>query len=166
MELTPILPQDTKILQRLLTDRTIGKTYMLPDYQDPQLALPLVERMIQLSRDPDRFVRAIRLQGQMIGFLNDPEIQNGCIELGYVIDPDKHNHGYMTRALRLAIGQLLAQGYHMVKAGAFEHNAASLRVMEKAGMHRIDYTDYVEYHGVSHRCIYYAITKDEYHAEV
>lgn len=156
MQLTPLYPQDRPIMQQLLNDQQIGQTYMLPDYAKPEDALPLIHKMEQLSVDPARYLRGIRLGDTLIGFINDPEIREASIEVGYVIDPAYHGKGYMTQALQLAIAELFALGYRRVIAGAFEHNTASLRVMEKCGMKRLEHTDYVEYHGVNHRCIYYA----------
>ena len=54
---------------------------------------------------------------------------------------------------------MFSQGFETVLAGAFVENAASMRVMEKSGMTRQDYTDEIEYRGVTHTCIYYAISK-------
>ena len=64
-----------------------------------------------------------------------------------------------TAALRAAIGELFEKGHTQVVCGAFEHNLASMRVMEKAGMTRLEKTDEIEYRGKVHRCIYYGITK-------
>ena len=47
----------------------------------------------------------------------------------------------------------------MVKAGAFEENLASMRVMEKSGMHRIQQEDTIEYRGKVHRCFNYEILR-------
>ncbi|MBR4972386.1 MAG: GNAT family N-acetyltransferase [Oscillospiraceae bacterium] len=161
MTLCPFRPDDESTMLRLLTDPIIGKTYMLPDYPKPEAAIPLFHRMMDLSNNPDRYVRGIYLDGKLIGFMNDPEIQDTTIEVGYVIDPAYHNQGYMTQALTLAIQDLFSKGYTVVKAGAFEGNIASMRVMEKSGMHRIDYSDTIEYRGKNHLCIYYSIEKQE-----
>ena len=127
---------------------------MLPDFEKIEDAIPLFERLSKLSQDSSRFVRCIDVDGQAVGFLNDVEMENGSIELGYVIHPDHWNKGYATSALKLAIGQLFALGFHTVLAGAFEENPASLRVMEKAGMQKIDKMDMIEYRGAEHRCVY------------
>ena len=166
MYLRPLKQEDETTMTRLLTDPVIGKTFMLPDFPDREAAKPLFARMLELSRQEDRYIRGICLEDRLIGFLNDTEIRDGQIELGYVIDPAHHNRGYMTQALTLAIGQLLDMGFTRVVCGAFEENAASLHVMEKCGMQRQSYTDCVTYRGVSHQCIYYAIEKGYDHAEV
>ena len=57
-----------------------------------------------------------------------------------------------------SIQELFRIGYRVVRAGLFEENTASSRVMEKCGMIKIDRTDEIEYHGSNHHCIYYEIT--------
>ena len=91
--------------------------------------------------------------------INDVEIENGTIEVGYVVHPDYWGRGHATAALKLAIRELFAKGYREITAGAFHQNPASLRVMEKAGMTKIDKTDEIQYRGKTHRCIYYSIQK-------
>lgn len=159
--LRSFLPSDKEQMLDILTDKTVGKTYMLPDYTCREDATALFERLMGLSLGKDRFVRCISLGETAIGFLNEVEIKDGQIELGYVIHPQHQGKGYMTTALKLAIAALHATGWYAVICGAFEHNAASLRVMEKAGMKRIDYTDTVEYRGTSYRCIYYEARQEE-----
>ena len=97
----------------------------------------------------------------LIGFLNDVEIQDGSIELGYVIHPDFQGKGYMTNALRYAMDELFSIGYHEIICGAFEKNAASIRVMVKAGMQKLSRTDEMEYRDKRHQCVYYSIMKQE-----
>ena len=66
----------------------------------------------------------------------------------------------MTRALKSAIAELFALNYQKVVCGAFEGNKASQRVMEKAGMEKIEFTEIIEYRGVTHNCVYYEIRKE------
>ena len=97
----------------------------------------------------------ISLNGRFIGLINDVEIQDGRIELGYAIHPDFKGRGYATEVLTAAIDALFQAGISVVETGAFEENLASIRVMEKSGMTRIDKKDSIEYRGNPHRCIYY-----------
>lgn len=150
---------DQNRILEILTDKTVNRTYMLPDFDKNEDAIPLFNRLAELSHDDRHYVCCIDLNGNAIGFMNDVEIKDGCIELGYVIHPDSQGHGYMTEALWTAIRELLELGYQAVVCGAFEENLASIRVMEKCGMKRMERTDTVEYRGVSHRCVYYHITK-------
>ena len=56
-----------------------------------------------------------------------------------------------------AIQALFGMGYTAVRAGFFEGNDASRRVMEKAGMTRVDRVDFIEYRGEKRRVINYEI---------
>ena len=146
---------DQEQILDILTSEKVNKTYMLPDYKTRNDAVPLFCRLMELSENCDRFVRCIAVDDTAIGFVNDVEIKDGTIELGYVIHPDYHGCGYMTQALKIAITELFRLGYTEVITGAFEDNIASLRVMEKCGMEKMQHTDTIEYRGVNHQCLYY-----------
>lgn len=159
MELKTISENDQTIMLELLTSEQIKQTYMLPDFETKEDAIPLFRRLMELSVDQHRFVRGIFAGETLVGFVNDVEIKNGSIELGYVIHPKHWGKGYGTAALREAIGQLFAMGYRNVIAGAFSGNTASIRVMEKAGMKRQEKTDEITYRGRVHSCVYYSIRR-------
>ena len=159
LELRPIVEGDREAMCALLTDDIIKQTYMLPDFPDADALERMFLRLCVLSEDESRFVAGIALNGGLIGFMNDVGMENGCIELGYVIHPAHHNCGYATEALRAAIGALFEKGFVRVEAGAFEGNTASLRVMEKCGMEKIDKTEPIEYRGKIYRCVYRAIER-------
>lgn len=154
MELLPITEKDQPVMLQLLTDERIKQTFLLPDFDKKEDAIPLFQRLCRLSLEDTRFVRGIFAEKKLVGFLNDVETRNGTIELGYVIHPDFWNRGYATAALKDAISQLFSLGYREVIAGAFEENKASLRVMEKAGMEPLEKTEIIEYRGRSHACAY------------
>ena len=162
--LRSFLPEDQERILDMLTDNTVNKTYMLPDFANRADAIPLFERLVKLSCDTSRYVRCISADGKAVGFLNDVITENGKIELGYVIHPAEQRKGYMTAALKTAIKELLAAEYETVICGAFEENTASIRVMEKCGMHRIPETEIIEYRNQAHTCVYYAIIKENSHA--
>ena len=159
MLLRPIQESDCAAIVSMVTDNRVNKTYMLPDFDCPEDALPLFRRLAALSLEEARFVRAIEAEGRCVGFVNDVEITDGSIELGYVIHPDSWNRGHATAALTDAIRQLRARGFRQVITGAFQENTASIRVMEKAGMTRLNREDTIEYRGILHRCIFYGITQ-------
>ena len=161
VHLKPIAQVDLDILAELLTDDTVKQTYMLPDFGCRKDAIPLFNRLITLSLDSAHYVRGIYCDDTLIGFLNDVEIKDGSIELGYVIHPRFHGKGYMTQALKIAIEALFSAGYREVITGAFEENKASIRVMEKAGMICIEKTEEIEYRGKTHNCVYYHIEKSK-----
>lgn len=157
MELRVFTPAEEAVMLDILTNDIIKQTYILPDFEKREDALPLFRRLMDLSRNDAHFVRGIWAEEQLVGFLNDVEIADGAIELGYVIHPAHWGKGYATAALKLAIAELFRLGYQEVLAGAFAENPASLRVMEKAGMTRISKTDEIEYRGKMHQCVYYSI---------
>ena len=160
LEIKPIDPMDKESVIDLLTDETVGKTYMLPEYQCREEAEPLFQRLVHLSQDESRYVAGVYLDGRFIGMMNETEIKDHQIEMGYAYLPDYYNRGYATEAFAGAIGYLHERGFATVLAGAFAENPASLRVMEKCGMTRQSYTDEIEYRGLTRTCIYYAITKE------
>lgn len=159
LRIGPFRPTDAEAAALLLTDRIVGQTYMLPEYTSPQEALPLFQRLLELSQTPGRYVAGIYLEDHLIGLINETEVDGQRIELGYALLPAYHNRGYATQALTGAIAYLFAQGFAQITAGAFEENIASLRVMGKSGMERMDHEDTVNYRGKEHRCIYYHVQK-------
>lgn len=161
LELRALSRRDREAALDLLTDKSIGKTYMLPDFAAREDAAPLFQKLMELSLEEGRYIRGIYLKDYLIGFLNDVEIENGSIELGYLIHPDHQGRGYMTEALRAAIRELFGLGFRRVVAGAFEENAASVRVMIKAGMSKMEKSEDIEYHGTTHHCVYYSVVKDD-----
>ena len=161
LTLKPFAQNDAGSALDLLTNDVIKNTYMLPDFEKREDALSLFQGLMKLSLDESHYVRGIYLGEHLIGYLNDVEIENASIELGYLIHPDFHSCGYMTEALCGAIEDLFRRGYREVIAGAFEENKASLRVMMKAGMSRLEKQDEIDYCGKIHRCIYYSKKKQE-----
>lgn len=153
--LRKILPGDRERMLDILTSEKVNKTYMIPDFPNREAALPLFHRLMDMSENGSRYVRAIALEDSLIGFVNQVEITDTAIELGYVIHPDFHGKGYMTQALKLATEEVFAKGLREVITGAFSTNAASIRVMEKCAMARLDKTDQIEYRGINHTCVYY-----------
>ena len=154
--LRPILETSLESLAALFTDDTVKQTYMVPDFPHREAAVKFAGRIRQLSLDPGRYVAGIYLDTQLIGLMNETEVSGDSIEVGYAILPQFQNRGYCTEALVGAIAYFFDRGFSQVIAGAFEENAASLRVMEKSGMLKIQKTDEAEYRGKTHRCVYYA----------
>lgn len=153
---------DREQVIRILRNEEIIKTFMLPEFEDDAAAERLFRKILLLSLQKEHFERAICLDDKMIGFINDVEIQDGTVELGYVIHPDYQNRGYATEALTASIQELFRQGYSRIQAGYFEENPASRRVMEKSGMHPISRVDTLQYRGNLHKCLYYEIKKEEF----
>ena len=150
---------DKEKMLEMLCDESIKKTYMIPDFVDRAAAEKMLAAFMRLSLDESRYVGAICLDGEIIGFMNDTGIEGGSIEMGYVISPKHQNKGFCTEAMSGAIDYLFEKGFSEVICGAFEENAASLRVMKKCGMKMLHKTDVIEYRGERHNCIYYSKIK-------
>ena len=157
--LKPVTEADQDAALDLLTNDLVKKTYMLPDFERREDAIPLFRRLVDLSNGTTRYLRGIYLQDHLIGYLNEVEKEEKSMEVGYLIHPDCHGKGYMTEALVAFIEDLFSLGLEEVIAGAFEGNAASERVMIKSGMKKMDRYDTVEYRNETHPCFYYHITK-------
>lgn len=157
--LQSIQTQSLDALVELLTDDTVKQFYMVPDFQNREDAVLLARRLIDMSALPNRFIFGIYLKDTLIGILNETEVTDYRIEVGYAILPRYHNRGYGTEALSGAIGFLFDRGYEEVLAGAFEENVSSIRVMQKSGMKKLDRRDEIGYRGAVHSCVYYAARK-------
>jgi RimJ/RimL family protein N-acetyltransferase len=77
--------------------------------------------------------RSDELVGDFVLWLHGPE--QG--EIGFIVHPDHHGHGYATEAGRVLLGLAFeGLGLHRVIGCAEARNAASARVLEKLGMRR------------------------------
>lgn len=155
--LRPFAAEDENDALEIFLSDEVKKTYMLPDFKSKDEATALFQRIMKMSLDKDRIVYAIARGRKVIGFINEVDKGEDFIELGYVINPAYKNNGYATMALSASIKELKRMGYKTVKAGYFEENIASRRVMEKCGMTQISFTEEIEYRGKIHRCIYFEI---------
>ena len=154
LRLQPMRLEDAENAIRILRHDRVKMTYMVPDL-DREGANKLFLRLMELSVNDAHYVRGIYLENNLIGWINDTEIADSCVELGWVIDPNFHNRGIATEAVKAAIADLFGSGFRVVTAGAFAENTASIRVMEKAGMQRVERQDQIDYRGKSHLCVYY-----------
>lgn len=148
---------DKKAFLDIIDTKSVAETYMLPDFKSGAEIDALFEHFIKLSEDKSRFVYGIYADGGLVGFINDVEIKESFVEIGYVVNPSYSGRGYATEGVKQVIRKIFGAGYPTVRAGAFETNTASFRVMEKCEMKRIAYEDDIEYRGKTHHCIYYEI---------
>ena len=157
LTIRPFREDDKEKMLEMLYDESIKKTYMIPDFDNVEASEKLFTAFMRLSLSPDRYVGAICLDGELIGFMNDTEIIGDSIEIGYVISPKHQNKGFCTEALCGAIDHLFEKGFSEIICGAFEENKASIRVMQKSGMKPMPKTEVIEYRGKEHNCVYYSI---------
>ena len=159
LTIRPFCEDDKEKMLEMLYDESIKKTYMIPDFESVEAAEKLFSAFMRLSQDESRYVGAICLDDELVGFMNDTEIVDSTVEMGYVISPSHQNKGFCTEAMCGAIDYLFEKGFSKVVCGAFEENEASIRVMQKCGMKLLPKTDVIEYRGKKHNCIYYSKVK-------
>ena len=150
---------DFDAMMSVLKNDVVAATYRIPDLETREAELELFEYLRDISQREDRYLFGIFLDGKLIGLINDCEINDECIEMGYALHPDYHNQGYTTEAFSAVIKSLLSKGFTEIIAGAFEDNLASIRVMEKCGMKRTKMTSETEYREKTHKCVYYSIKR-------
>lgn len=160
LEIKPYQDADEKAMIELLTNQKIKESFMIPDFETEKEAINMFKKLQAFSYSEEHYERGIYIDNKLIGFVNDVEIGDGVIELGYVIHPDHQNIGYASEMLQAVIDELFREGFHQIVAGAFENNAASIQVMQKCGMKKIAKEEDICYHGVFHHCYYYAVFRD------
>ena len=80
---------DRDHLIALLTNHEVRKTFMVPELKTTSEQMQMFDVLKAMSHSPEHFVRGIYLHDDLIGFLNDVEIDGKEIEIGYVIHPSK-----------------------------------------------------------------------------
>lgn len=145
----------------LISNDEISKTFILPDFKFDDDKIALFERLKQLSLSDERLIWGIYLENRLCGFINEVDKSESFVEVGYVIHPSFSNRGYATEALEAFIKEAFRLGFPTVRAGAFEENEASMKVMKKCSMKKIDHSEIIEYRGKNHNCIYYEIKREE-----
>ena len=150
---------DESAMVAILRDERVSATFMLPDFADDEAAAQLFRRLMAMSQGTERYVRGAYDGDRLVGFINQVERNGSVVEVGYVVAPDCWHCGYATQMLRVAISDLFAMGCTAVRAGYFDGNAASGRVMEKCGMLPCTGEDEVLYRGTKRRCRYRIIRK-------
>lgn len=157
--LKPYRDEDQEAMIELLTNEKIKETFMIPDFRSREEAILMFQKLKEFSYNINHYELGIYKEETLIGFINDVDMKEDKIELGYVIHPEFQNQGYATEVLAAAIEDLFQKGFHEIITGAFASNVASCRVMEKCGMKRIDKEEDIFYHNQSQHCIYYSIKK-------
>ncbi|MBO2528191.1 MAG: N-acetyltransferase [Clostridiales bacterium] len=158
LTLKPLSDSDRDAMKELMTNETIKKTFMIPDACSDEALEKMFAALKRQSNSDDHYFRGIYLDNALIGFINDVEIKDKSIEIGWAVHPKHHNRGYATEAAKRVIEDLFSLGYTKVVAGAFIENPASFKVMEKLGMKPNGFSENIDYHGSLHRCDYYEIT--------
>ena len=124
-----------------------------------------------LANDGDSLSLAVVLKAssEVIGdgslFLLSAEHRQG--EIGFIIHPDHHGHGYATETARSLLQLAFeAFGLHRVIGRLEPRNAASARVLERLGMrHEAHFVENEFVKGEWQSELVYAILEDEWQAE-
>ncbi len=161
LEMKPYQDNDQDAMIELLTNQRIREGFILPEFETENDAVGMFKKLQAYSLSDKHYERGIYKEDQLIGFVNDVEIEDGVIELGYVIHPNYHNQGYASEMLQAVIEELFQQGFRQIVAGAFEENTASFQVMKKCGMKKISKEEDMCYQGVTRHCYYYAVTRED-----
>ena len=159
LTLKPIKEDSKKELLEIVKDPLVKKSYMLPDFESEKEEENFFQKLRNFTLDKSKFVYGIYSKNKIIGFINQVCLENDVIELGYFIASKEWNKGYATEALKTAINELFRMGIKTVQAGHFENNPASGRVMQKAGMHKIEKTEVIVYRNEEHQCVFYEISR-------
>lgn len=154
--LCAIQDADEEALLQILTDPRVYATFMVPDLKSSEEAHRMFVRIKSLSDSEDRFVYGVYLDGTLIGLVNEVEKIEDSIELGFAIHPAHQRKGFATEILAACIVELFEMGFASVITGAFAENVASIRVMEKCGMTKLEKTESVEYRGEIHSCVFFS----------
>ena len=150
---------DFDSLMFIIKHPEVSRTYMVPDFQTKDEEQIFFEKIRELSNFSNRFVYGIFLSEELIGIINDTDINGEEIEVGYALNPMYFGHGYMTEALKALIHKLFDCGFTEVFAGAFSDNSSSIRVMRKCGMKKLDKVEQIFYRDKTHDCVFYSLKK-------
>lgn len=157
--------EDFAPIMAIFRDERVSATYMVPELKTEEEQQWMFSKLKELSCDPARFEYGVYCDNRLIGFVNDCDIEGTMIEIGYAISPDEWGKGYATEVLNASIQALFAMGYERIRAGYFENNEASHRVMLKCGLTDIEETEEDHYRGKTYLCRNCEITKEQYDAE-
>ncbi len=140
VQLTPFVLGDAPLVQRYAGDPEVARTTLNVPHPYPEGA---AEKWIASHRpqylDRRNVVFAVRsLAGELVGAINLAlDLRNGVGELGYWVGRPFWGRGYGTSAARVVVDYAFETfALNKVSARHLSANAASGRVMEKAGMIR------------------------------
>ena len=148
---------DKNPMIELLKNPIIKQNYVIPDFSSTKECEEYFLKLLRYSHSLKHYERGIYLNQHLIGFVNDVNIENKKIEIGYVIHPEYHQQGYATEMLEAVIIDLFNNGYEEIICCAFESNKASFRVMEKCHMKPMNKVADFSHQDKIQKVIYYSI---------
>lgn len=140
LRLTALHPDQHTRLAELGDDPTVAAyTAAIPSPYTAEDARNFIEHSLGAAEQDENYVFGLHLRaGELIGVINlKPSRLHRSGHLGYWIGADYRRHGYMTEAVE-AIMVFAFQTLNLNRAhtSCFTVNAASARVLEKAGLQR------------------------------
>ena len=163
-----IVKEDADDFYRYAKEDALCRYLIWNPHTSRQYTVRYIERVLCAYRDGRFFEFALveKATRRMIGTcgITRVDAENRCAEIGYVIATDCQGKGYATEAVRTMLAFLFNTfGFHRVEARFMKGNAASLRVMEKNGMHFEGYLADALFCKGEYRTVgVAAILKDEY----
>ncbi|MGE5226071.1 MAG: GNAT family N-acetyltransferase [Planctomycetaceae bacterium] len=141
--LRPFEPEDFDALFAIYAREDVARYLYWGPREEPEVREMLAERIAHrgIEREGDRLNLAVVLQatGATIGdvVLAWTSAAHAQGEVGFVVHPDHHGHGYATEAVRPLLWVAFERlGLHRVIGRAEARNDASARLMERLGMRR------------------------------
>ena len=135
VRIEPLAPHHARGLQPIASDPRVQATTLLPDPYPPDGAARFIE--FARGRWGQQYSFAIVDEAGVAGCIGVKEIHNGQGEVGYYVDPERWGRGIAGAALghvcRFAFREA---GLARLVAYALVSNAASWRVLERAGFER------------------------------
>ena len=152
-------------LSKMLVNYDIKRTYMIPDFESVDELVDFFNKLVRISKYDDRLLYGIYLDNKIIGMINEVEVVDRKIELGYFINPLYQNKGYCTEVLIKMIDELFSMGFDTIKTSVFIDNIPSMKVCNKAGMKNTNEFEFVNYNGKEIKCVCFEIKKEDYEKE-
>jgi ribosomal-protein-alanine N-acetyltransferase len=168
--LRPFSLDDASALFSWSSDPEVTAYLRFTVHEDMQESRSIISRWLKAALHPPFFHWAIERRDtqQIVGSIGIEivSLHDNRGELGYCLAKSAWNCGYATEAVKCIIQFAMDRGgFHRLEACHAEHNQASGRVMEKAGMHREAGPLHHYYRAdiLGYQNVYmYAITQDEY----
>lgn len=163
----PLTSDDSADIHALVQAKAIGENTFVPVPYPPEAAEEFTRTRRELWEKDEAYVFGIieREGGRFAGCMGmHPVYEHFRAEVGYWIGQPYWGRGLASEALRLLIQfGFMTLKLNRVEAGHFEHNVASGRVMQKAGMRYEGLRRQFVWHRDRFRDLHwYAILREDY----
>lgn len=134
LEIKPVTPQHASAIQALAEHPDVVATTNLPEPYPEDGARRFIEYVRPRHEAGDELAFVVLVDGTMVGMTGLDHVTGDDAELGYWIGVPYWGMGYATEAVRQTLCVAFEElGLSEVYALPLEENAASRRVLEKAG---------------------------------